>query len=52
MTLLTTAEAAAAAFVPPSTSSEQVDCRACGASWPEADYRRLTLILVSEAKGA
>lgn len=31
--------------------SEQVDCRACGRSWPEADYRRLVLVLSAAAKG-
>jgi hypothetical protein len=32
--------------------SNYVACRACGSRWPEADYRRLTLILTSEARGS
>lgn len=32
--------------------SEQVDCKACGRSWPEADYRRLTLVLASDHGGS
>lgn len=32
--------------------AEQVDCRACHRSWPESDYRRLTLILASEVRQA
>jgi ribosomal protein S27E len=28
--------------------ADQVDCRACGRSWPESDYRRLCLILADD----
>jgi hypothetical protein len=31
---------------------DQVDCRACSASWPEADYRRLCLILAEDYRPA
>jgi hypothetical protein len=31
--------------------SEQADRKACHASWPEADYHSLTLVLASEVKG-
>jgi Zn ribbon nucleic-acid-binding protein len=29
--------------------ADHVSCRICGSSWPEDDYRRLTLVLASEA---
>ena len=30
--------------------ADHVSCRICGSSWPEAEYRRLTLVLASAVK--